>query len=421
MKKTAILIFLLFSLRVVSAFWVWHIDVENHIDWGIRFFEYGAGGFYSPEANVWNYTWPNQPPGSTLLFALIRKLFEGIFALFWTVNINIPAFPSGIITFFDKRLYAALLQLPAILADFGIAYLLYKIASDIKNRRAGKIAAVVFLINPVIWYNSAVWGQTDATVNFFGLLAFYLLFKNKPTLSVAAFAASLFIKISLAIFLPIYLILLVKKYDLRKLALFVLPSVIAILLLTLPFSLSSGRNPLSWLIHLYTDKVLAQQQHVITANAFNLWGALTGLHLQPNSQMLGPLTFEAWGNILLATALAPILYLVIKKQDEKIVYWALAMTAFSVFMLLTNMHERYLFPMFPYFTILAILYRRLIPVYVAVSAVNLVNLYNLWWVPRVSFFEEVLIANDFLIPRALSFAVLGMYIYMYREFLTRFR
>src|SRR5258706_5109024 len=113
--------------RIILSFIIWHPDINNHIDWGIRFFQYGPAKFFAPETNVWSYTWPNQPPGTIYMFAGIRKLFEFLFGIFWTINVKVPVFPSAIITFFESNLYPALLKLPSIIADIGIAYLIYKL------------------------------------------------------------------------------------------------------------------------------------------------------------------------------------------------------------------------------------------------------------------------------------------------------
>ena len=188
MKKIFITAFL---LRVFLSFLVWHPDVNNHVDWGIRFWQYGPQKFFAPETNVWSYTWPNQPPGTIYIFAGIRKLFEFVFAFFWWINVNIPIFPSGIITFFESNLYPALLKFPSILADLGIAYLIYKVLRHwaLGTRNTEKLAMVgtiFWLFNPVVWYNSSVWGQTDSVVNFFALLGFYFLFEKKLTLALVS-------------------------------------------------------------------------------------------------------------------------------------------------------------------------------------------------------------------------------------------
>lgn len=160
MKKKILLIFLVALIfRAFLAFVVWHPDLNSNADWGVRFFQYGPARFYAPESNVWNFTWPNQPPGTIYMYAGVRKLFELVFNIFWTINVKIPAFPSVIITLFESNLYPALLKLPAILSDLGIAYLIYKLVREnSKHKERGIIAAAIFLFNPIIWYNSSVWG-----------------------------------------------------------------------------------------------------------------------------------------------------------------------------------------------------------------------------------------------------------------------
>src|SRR5688500_15735470 len=110
MKNKLIWLFVAaFIFRAILAFPLWHPDVNNHIDWGIRFFDYGPGRFYAPESNVWSFTWPNQPPGTIYIYAGIRKMFELVFDLLWNINLKIPAFPSGILTYSQDHLYPALL------------------------------------------------------------------------------------------------------------------------------------------------------------------------------------------------------------------------------------------------------------------------------------------------------------------------
>lgn len=413
------LLLLAFIFRFVIAFIAWHPDVNNHVDWGIRFFEYGAKNFYAPNSNVWSYTWPNQPPGTILTFALIRKLFELVFNVFWIVNVKIPAFPSIIITFFESNLYPALLKLPAILSDLGIAYLIYKILLGWKSKKVALFGAFIFLANPVIWYNSAVWGQTDATVNFLALLAFYLAFRDKPAWAILAFSLSIFTKISLAFFAPIFFILLWKKYSLLKILKSSVPAFIVIIALTLPFVFRGG--PISFLYFIYTKKVLVQQLQIITANAFNVWAALTGISEQPQTLMFGPLSYQYWGYLLFSLAYIPLLIKSWKDQSEKSIYWVLAISSFSVWMLLTNMHERYLYPLFPYFAILAANNKKLMPYYWVASGINLLNLYNFWWTPRIEPIVSLLSFGGRIMPRILGIFNLGVYFVLYKKYLLASR
>lgn len=413
MKHFKLYLFFALLIRLIFSFLVWHPDVNNHIDWGIRFWDYGAKNFYS--SNIWNSTWPNQPPGTIYIYAGVKKLYDFVFSIFWLINIKIPIFPSNIIFFLDDNLYPALLKLPSILTDFGIAYLIYK---SVNNKKMAKLGALIWLFNPAIWYNSALWGQTDSVIAFFVFLSFYLLSKNKPILSVLAFALSVYIKASLLIFVPIYIILfLMKRYNFRVILASLLISLIVVGVLTVPFAKG---NPFVWLYNLYQGKVFVQQLQVITANAFNIWATIATIHERPHTLLLGPLTYQVWGNILFFASYVFIVISFVKSKTKNI-FWLLSMVAFSSFMLLTNMHERYIYPFFPFFTVVAMSNRKLLPVYLAISAISLLNLYNFWWYPKINLIVEFLSFGDRFMPRFLGLVMFILYLYIFRIFLRQMK
>jgi Gpi18-like mannosyltransferase len=403
-----------FILRFILSFSTWHPDLNNHVDWGIRFWQYGPAFFY--KANVWNFTWPNQPPGTMYLFALVRKLFELVFNFFWFINIHVPAFPSNIMIYFQFNLYQEMLKLPAIFCDIGIAYIIYKILSNkdwFKGQNVALYGAALYLFNPAIWYNSSIWGQTDSIINFFAFLSFYLLLKRKLTSSVLFLALSFYIKASLLIFLPIFAIAAFKqKFTILEWTKAIVLTVVVVGVATLPFSKT---EPFGWLYKLYVDKVFGQQLEVITANAFNLWAAIAGIHEKPQTLLLGPLSYQIWGEILFAIFYLPILYFLYKTKQTTSVFWALALSGLASFILLTNMHERYLYPAFPALTILVAQNRKLIWSYFVISAIYVLNLYNFWWYPRIEVFVDILSAMDRLLPRILGFINFVLFLWLYSK------
>jgi len=419
--KNKIILILIGALiyRLVLSFVTWHPDLNNHVDWGIRFWEYSAKKFFAPESNVWSYTWPNQPPITILTFALIKKLYDGLYSFFWYLNVNIPLFPSNFMFFLEKNLYQGLLKLPSILSDLGIGYLIYKIFKEEKKEKLGLIASLVYLFNPVIWYNSSLWGQTDAYINFFALFAFYLLFKKKIVPATLSLVISLYIKASLLIFVPIFLVVALKqKFELKKYLYSFLVSIVFVGLIAFIFS---NGNPYVWLFNLYQKKIFGQQLQLITANAFNVWSLLTGIHERSHSLMFGPASYQVWGLLLFIVSYIPIFILLFKKHDLKNVFYSLAVCSFSSFMLLTNMHERYLFPFFVYSTIVIFWDRKLIPLYIFVSIVNILNLYNFWWFPKIPLLVNLLSFSDRLMPRILGFGSFVAFILFYIRYLRLFK
>lgn len=407
------LLIVAFLFRIILSFITWHPDINNHIDWGIRFWDYGPGKFYT--ANVWSFDWPNQPPGTALIFAVMRKFYEGVFALFWWLNITIPLFPSNLMLFFEERLYPAFLKLPGVLADLGIGFLIYKYFIDQKKVQQGIIGAGIFLFNPVVWYNSSLWGQTDSIVNLFGLLSILSLIKKRIVLALVFIGLSLFIKASLIVLLPIIFIILAgQKYSFSDWKRAILVVLIVLGILTLPFSQG---EPFSWLFWLYQQKIFGNRLELITANAFNFWAFLTGIHARSHELLLGPLPFKTWGSILFGATLIPILILLLKKQNKDTILWSSFLVLFSSFIFLTGTHERYLYPVFPILTILAVKNVKTFVFLVLLSAIHLLNLYNFWWYPRVEWLVLVLSTGDRFLPRLLGLATTLIFLRIYFRFL----
>lgn len=374
------LLILAFGLRLFLSFGPYHPDLGNHLDWGIKFWQVGPKNFY--ENTFWQVSWANQPPGTIYLFALMRKIYEVIFAVFWWLNLKIPVFPSNIIPFLENKLYISLVKLPSILADLGISCLIYRFILKLKNQKTANLAALIFLFNPVVWYNSAVWGQTDSIISFFGLWAVYLFWRQKPFQASFVYFLSLYFKGSLLIFFPIVFILLFKsRISWRKKIIALLVPILILAYLSFPFV--KWMEPLPWLYHLYRDRIFSHQGNMLTANAFNFWALLFGIDFTRNDLglFLG-LSLKTWGQILFGLTLLPVLAgLFFKKVEIKLALWSLAVVSLTSFIFLTNMHERYLFPAFPYLTIMIFLFPNLKSFYLILSLIFWLNLYHLWYIP----------------------------------------
>ena len=65
-----------------------------------------------------------------------------------------------------------LLKVPPILADLGIAWLVFSMARELGvSRRVARLGALLVVVNPVTWFDSVVWGQVDSFGVVFVLLA----------------------------------------------------------------------------------------------------------------------------------------------------------------------------------------------------------------------------------------------------------
>ncbi|HPJ16987.1 MAG TPA: hypothetical protein PK639_01995 [Candidatus Woesebacteria bacterium] len=379
-----------------------HPDIGNHVDWGNRFWQYGPTDFY--HQSIWSVSFPNQPFGSIYLFAAISKIYDFIKYSAWELNIKFPIFPSFLIPFIETKLHIILLKLPFILAETALGYLIYLIAEKYK-KGSGKLATILYLFNPTTFYNSAVWGQTDSLINLLALTGFYLVLNKKVSLGIFVFFSSFFFKLSLIFYLPIFLILLTSnKTAIKQIIIGFISVLIVSAILILPFSGSS--NPITWLFNNYLHIVISGQGHMLNGNAFNLWYLFTGSDLTRNelNLLISGLSYRQVSQFIFICLYLPILYKFFKSsKNPTIVIQTLFLISLGSFTLLTAMHERYLYPIFPLITILVCIsslysYKSLF----MLTIIHLLNLYNLWFYPHFDLIKNFLLFNNFLFGKILS-------------------
>lgn len=387
-------------LIIISGY---HPDILNHVDWGIRFLSLGPKKFY--ENIFWGVSWPNQPFGSILLFGLCAIVKNSLFSFIEFINQSFSFFPSFIIPIIEQNLHIWLVKLPFILSDIAIGYLIYKIVAEFKAKYA-LAAASFFLFNPVLIYNSTIWGQTDSLINLLALSGFYLIFKKHYFPGIILFLSSFLFKLSLIIYLPIFGLLLLKRIkDWKKFILPITTFTLFIFLLAIPFTFGD-KTPFQWLWYMYTNRVLVRQGSMLNGNAFNLWGLIFSIDISKSEfgQLFG-LSYQLISRILYIIFLIPVWFKFIRSKDTLTnLLLALMISAFGSFIFLTNMHERYLYPIFPLITALIFLPNSFIKKshLIILSIIHFLNLYNLWFYPSIPFLKNILISSNFLFCRVLS-------------------
>ena len=246
-----------------------------------------------------------------------------------------------------EPLYLLLLKLPSITADIITGYLLYRLA---KHRLPGiwpVLVAVIYVFNPAVFINSAVWGQVDSFLVMFLALGFLLLNSSKPELSGPPLAAAVLIKPHGLIFLPVVLYELIKRRNwivLVKTAAFGFLSGIIIIL---PFALN--QEP-SWIFKLYLNT--AEGYQYASLNAFNLF-SLIGANLRPDPSFSLFFSYKVWDifyyshvNLYCCTALEG------KRRSSCLCQCTRSFM--GVFTLSIRMHERYMFSVL--FFLLAVIF-----------------------------------------------------------------
>jgi len=146
----------------------------------------------------------NQAPG---LLYILSGAYE-LWIATGKVIAHLTHTPVGSIAAVNTYLQHIFMKIPSFITDLGMGLLAYLLVAKEVGRKRGLLAASLILFNPVIFYNSAIWGQTDSLNNFFFLLSLFFAFRKNIIFSVLAFAISIYIKLSLLPLLPFYIVFL---------------------------------------------------------------------------------------------------------------------------------------------------------------------------------------------------------------------
>lgn len=355
-------------------------DMVRYKQWAHASFVYGYHDVYTgAHIEIDNKT-VNQPPGSIYLLSFSYFLFE---------------FFSPIISFdnlYGEHLLHFFITLPSIMADIVIGIFIYLLAYNKKNSHP-MLASTLFLLNPVIFYNSAFWGQTDALNNVFFILSLFFLFRKNYFLSVFTFLLSIYIKFSLCIFLPLYFFLFIASSKEKVKKLF---SAILALLIIFLITLTVDTHPIHWLYQFFTTSIQGEDQHM-SVSAFNFWWLLTAPEILfvsyhktyggtmggifSNDLFLGiPASYFGYALFIFLSAIFYIIWILKKnnKYNDVDIVLLFAVTALLGFLFLPRMHERYLYPMFPLFCIYVGRTGRFLWTYLALAFLNFINVYLIW-------------------------------------------
>jgi len=397
-----------FLLRIALAYVVFPgqgfvTDIQLFNDWATTLTRVGPGAFYASASSA------NYPPGYMYVLWLLGELGSIL-----GPALGISASGATLL----------LLKLPPILADVAIAALLYRAGSRWFGGRAGVVAAALYLLMPVSWFDSALWGQVDAVGAMVMLAAVLALAEGWTEPAMVLAVVAVLVKPQDAIVFVVVLPVLLRRHLLRvgsgpvpqlgrrmaaldtwlggrltdqsplRLAVALLLGTIVGIALLLPFDLgvyapsSLATVPVvgqvAGLIGLFGS--VSGQFSVLTANAFNGWAlvgnpplssiaASGGSWTSDSVVILAGLTAVQLGAAMLVIVGLAVSAGLLLRDERRTIVLAFAVVAFAFYALPTRVHERYLFPFFPAAALLAAPYAGRAVAYLGAALLNAVNLH----------------------------------------------
>lgn len=346
----AIIIALGFRIYI-STFPSFEFDQSAFRFWSLKLAEKGLKDFYFQD------------------FFTINPI--GYFYFLWLDGLFIKNFVPWITS--NNLSFDLLLKLPVNLTDILTGLFIYYLLNKKWGSKIGLLGFFLYIYNPAIFFNSSVWGQYDTIPALFLLLStYFLIVKKFPEWALVFFAISLTLKPQTISLAPIIGILLLLNYKFKRWIISFLTFCITLVLIYLPFF---PTNPFYGIY--YVNQSSAFLFNCTTCFALNFWGIFGNWQNDLNT-ILG-LSYFRWGLVFYFLLLSIILFTQPFKIKYRIpfVYITSAVMVLIFFSFLTRIHERYLFPFFPFFILGALMLksRLLIFLYLVFSLLHFLNLY----------------------------------------------
>lgn len=346
MAILAVMLGLSFIIRVILfPLQGYQNDISTYSYWFNTAADNGVRTFYT--VVLQNVGWIDYPPFNVYLFWSFGSLAQSL-------SINI----------------VNIVKLVPNLFDLATAAIIFLFVRKQLNFKLSLLTSALYVFNPAVIFNAAVWGQFDAIYTFFLVLSLVLALKSKPELSAVTLSIAILTKPQAIALLPLIVFLIFKKNGLKRFLFSALAFVATIFVVILPMEWS---NPVTFLSDIYFGAYSGYEY--TSVNAFNMWG-LYGLWIPDGSlYILGWALFGAF------TVFA--LFILNKRWGSSNTLFALFvafMLFFAFFMLPTRIHERYLFPAISMLALLFPFVKKTRLFYVVVTGTFLTNIsYVLYW------------------------------------------
>ncbi|MCL2362613.1 MAG: phospholipid carrier-dependent glycosyltransferase [Defluviitaleaceae bacterium] len=269
--------------------------------------------------------------------------------------------------------------LPAILADMGIGYIIYRVVAygrltkDKGEKRLDDIPistviralkfSALWILNPAIILISSVWGQVESVFVIFVLISLLLLREKKLIASYILFGIAILIKAQSLFLGPVYLYsayaFLQNSKVKSKLGGYKIPSeawqrlfiaigsaVVLMFILVLPFIHGINIRPI---VQLYTGVVGTHPW--VSVNAFNFWALMGRNFTHMDGSFLG-ISHGAWGIFIVLAIVIGSLYALHRdrvRYEGRHFFFIVGALFSLIFIFSVRMHERYLFPAILFF------------------------------------------------------------------------
>lgn len=288
-------------------------DVHCFSSWASMVYENGFSKFYTLDA------FTDYPPGYMYVLYVIGFI-KSIF--------HMEVMSTATVV---------LVKMPAILCDLAVGFLVYNLARKHTDTTIALILAGLYLCNPTVYTDSALWGQVDGVLTLCIMAIVLCTYYRKLIPAYFLFAVSILVKPQALFVTPVLIYAVIEQVFLQDFSWKKfwknlgcgICAIGLLFILMYPFGVQN-------VISQYTD-TLGSYPHA-SVNAANIWSMfkMNWAPLQPWMSVTGMICI-----MLIVAATAVIFF---RSKDDSKYFFVAAFLFFATFVLSTKMHERYAFP-----------------------------------------------------------------------------
>jgi Gpi18-like mannosyltransferase len=321
----AVLVALGLGIRLIFVPYPGHVvDMNASADWSLK-------AAAAPWNQVYEATDANYPPASMIFFEAIGRIYHA-----WS--------PEGD---GDFHLLKDLVKLPNVLFDLIGIVVVYVLARRFAPHLPALGAAALFAFNPAIIYDSALWGQNDTITTVSALAALTFMVWDRRALAWICIAFAVLAKPPVVVLVPLLALEPFTTSDpaerLRRLrGTGIGIAVAAVLGYTLTASFYTQTAPLAVIGRLIDWYRIGSALYPYTsANAFNVWAFLPQFFLSDQTNFLF-FTLKGWANAAFVVLAFALYYHYFRTRTRESLIETAYLLMLGFFLVLTEMHERYL-------------------------------------------------------------------------------
>jgi Gpi18-like mannosyltransferase len=251
-------------------------------------------------------------------------------------------------------------KIPSVLFDCIGGIVIYGIARRFVEHRRALFASALFLFNPAIIYDSSIWGMNDTITSVSALAAVWRLLCGKRLSAWMLLGFAAFNKPPVVVLAPLFILeafVTIDRKEWKDRAIGACTGIFAALILgwVLAYPFYIDHRFFAVYHRMFSWYVIGSSLYPYTsANAFNAH-ALYGDFFRPDTTPILLVPLKYWADLAFIGVAGFIYVRYARLRDERGLLEACFLVLLAFFLLLTEMHERYLIYALTFVPALAVL------------------------------------------------------------------